>query len=140
VIGYFSLGSEPTSVFGTVVTGTLIDGSLHVADEIVALPEGLKVRIRGLQSHNVRVEAGLPGSRLAVNLSGIGTEQLKRGDVITHPGCFSSTFMSDARLQVLHNTPAPPGVLRLLILNYLKMRAKGCGMRIKCRFFFMPFE
>ena len=93
--------------FGTVVTGTLIDGSLQVAEEVVALPEGLKARIRGLQSHNARVEAGLPGSRLAVNLSGISTDQLKRGDVITHPGCFSSTFMADARLQVLPDTPAP---------------------------------
>jgi selenocysteine-specific elongation factor len=87
--------------------GTLIDGSLQVADEVVALPEALKARIRGLQSHNTPVKAGLPGSRLAVNLSGISTDQLKRYDVITHPGCLSSTFIADARLQVLPDTPAP---------------------------------
>ena len=76
------------SGFGTVVTGTLIDGKLSVADEVVALPDGFKARIRGLQTHNRRVEAALPGNRLAVNLNGVSTDQLKRGDVITHPGCF----------------------------------------------------
>ena len=93
--------------FGTVVTGTLTGGSLQAGDEVVALPEGFKARIRSLQCHNESVKAGLPGSRLAVNLSGISTDQLKRGDVITYPECFSSTFMADARLQVLSDTPAP---------------------------------
>jgi selenocysteine-specific elongation factor len=93
--------------FGTVVTGTLIDGRLQVGDEVFVLPEDIKTRIRGLQSHNAPVKTGLPGSRLAMNLSGVSTDQLKRGDVITNPGCFSSTFMADARLQILSDTPAP---------------------------------
>jgi selenocysteine-specific elongation factor len=93
--------------FGTVVTGTLIDGTLHNGDEVQAMPNGLKARIRGLQSHRTKVEAGLPGSRLAINLSGISTDQLKRGDVIIHPGCLSPTLMADVQLEVLPEIPFP---------------------------------
>jgi len=93
--------------FGTVVTGTLTDGSLRLGEEVEALPGGLKARIRGLQSHKTRIEIGLPGSRLAINLSGIRTDQLQRGDVITRPGCLSTTSMADARLALLPDSATP---------------------------------
>jgi selenocysteine-specific elongation factor len=93
--------------FGTVVTGTLIEGRLAVGDEVIALPDGLKGRIRGLQSHKARIEKAAPGARLAVNVNGIRTEELQRGDVVTHPGCFSPTWMADARLDVVADVPAP---------------------------------
>ena len=57
--------------FGTVVTGTLIDGALNVGDEIAILPRNLRARIRGLQSHKTKIDHATPGSRVAVNLSGI---------------------------------------------------------------------
>src|SRR5439155_21934377 len=59
------------SGFGTVVTGTLTDGSLRVGQEVEVVPPGLKGRVRGLQSHKHKVEAIGPGNRVAVNISGV---------------------------------------------------------------------
>src|SRR5690242_18746111 len=58
------------SGFGTVVTGTLVDGSIGVGDELELVPSGRRVRIRGLQQHNRQVDVASPGSRVAANLSG----------------------------------------------------------------------
>ena len=70
---------------GTVVTGTLIDGSLSVGQEVEIVPSGLKSRIRGLQTHKEKVSTATPGSRVAANLVGINTTELQRGDVVTRP-------------------------------------------------------
>ncbi len=86
--------------FGTVVTGTLHDGSLKVGDEIEVLPRGLRGRIRGLQTHKRKEETAKPGRRTAVNISGINTDQIQRGDVISLPGFYSPTQRVDALLQV----------------------------------------
>lgn len=99
--------------FGTVVTGTLIDGSFKIGDVVEVLPQKIQGRIRGLQSHKKKVEIALPGSRTAVNLSGVNVEQIKRGDVIALPGTYRSTRRLDAKLKVLddlsitikHNMP-----------------------------------
>ncbi|HEY7295053.1 MAG TPA: selenocysteine-specific translation elongation factor, partial [Dehalococcoidia bacterium] len=67
------------SGFGTVVTGTLIDGVLRAGQEVVVEPGGLRSRVRGLQSHKHRVERSQPGSRTAVNLGNLSTDSLHRG-------------------------------------------------------------
>jgi selenocysteine-specific elongation factor len=72
---------------GTVVTGTLIDGSLQQGQEAELQPSGAKVRIRGLQSHKSRVERVGPGTRVAANLVGVSPSEVNRGDVLTTPGC-----------------------------------------------------
>jgi selenocysteine-specific elongation factor len=59
------------SGFGTVVTGTLVDGGLDVGQEVELLPQGLRARIRGLQTHKEKIQHAVPGSRVAVNLSGL---------------------------------------------------------------------
>jgi selenocysteine-specific elongation factor len=89
------------SGFGTVVTGTLSDGHLSVGDEVEILPSGLNGRIRGLQTHKQKEERAVPGSRTAVNISGITIEQVQRGDVITHPDQYQPTRRIDARLRLL---------------------------------------
>lgn len=86
---------------GTVVTGTLIDGSFSVGQEVEIIPAGLKSRIRGLQTHKARLDIATPGSRVAVNLVGIATSQLKRGDVLTRPGWLISTTMLSVQLHLL---------------------------------------
>jgi len=91
--------------FGTVVTGTLSDGSLHVGQEVEILPAGLKARIRGLQTHKHKIEVAVPGSRVAINLTGVGTDDLKRGDVVTIPGWLVPTQLVDARLDYLADAP-----------------------------------
>jgi len=86
---------------GTVVTGTLIDGSLSVGQEVEIVPAGLKSRLRGLQSHKTRIDTATPGSRVAANLVGVNTSQLQRGDVLARPGWLVSTKLLTLKLQLL---------------------------------------
>ena len=87
--------------FGTVVTGTVSDGAFRVGDEVEIVPGGLKARIRSLQSHKRSVELGLPGSRLAINLTGVHPDQLRRGMVVTRPGNLHATPLIDVRLRLI---------------------------------------
>jgi selenocysteine-specific elongation factor len=87
--------------FGTIVTGTLSDGSLYVGDEVIIYPRGLRGRVRGLQSHNQKTNAALPGGRTAVNVSGIDKNQIDRGDVISHPGSYQPTRRIDVQFRAL---------------------------------------
>jgi len=89
------------SGFGTVVTGTLVDGELRVGEEIEVLPHKLKGRIRGLQTHKKKVETVIPGSRTAINITGIDVGSLKRGDIVAHPGVFSTSTMVDVHYRHL---------------------------------------
>ena len=91
--------------FGTVVTGTLIDGGLEVGQEVEILPSGLKSRIRGLQTHRQKLDVAEPGGRVAVNLVGVSSDQLERGDVLAVPGWLKSTRLIDARLRLLPSAP-----------------------------------
>ncbi len=93
--------------FGTVVTGTLIDGSLEVGQEVQILPSGLRSRIRGLQTHKQKRDSVEPGGRVAVNLVGVSSDQLKRGDVLAVPGWLKTTRLIDARLRLLASAPKP---------------------------------
>ncbi len=95
------------SGFGTVVTGTLSDGSLSVGDEVVLLPSGLVGRIRGLQTHRKKVEQAVPGSRTAVNVSGLSVEQISRGEVLVRPGQYEATRRVDARFRLLKTVSSP---------------------------------
>ncbi len=95
------------SGFGTIVTGTLNDGHLAIGDEVVILPSGQKGRIRGLQTHKKKEEIAVPGSRTAVNISGIATEKLRRGEVVTHPKQYQLTRRVDTRLRLLNDISQP---------------------------------
>jgi len=86
---------------GTVVTGTLLDGSLSRGQEVEVIPPGLRSRLRELQTHKARIDMAHPGSRVAANLVGVATSQLKRGDVLTNPGWLLPTTMLDAKLRLL---------------------------------------
>ncbi|MFZ5820102.1 MAG: selenocysteine-specific translation elongation factor [Chloroflexota bacterium] len=93
--------------FGTVVTGTLSDGHLSLGDEVVILPSGAKGRVRGLQTHRKKEERAVPGSRTAVNISGVAVDALRRGEVVTRPGQYSPTRRLDARLRLLKDISQP---------------------------------
>ena len=95
------------SGFGTIVTGTLNDGNLALGDEVIILPSGHKGRVRGLQTHKKKEEKAVPGSRTAVNISGIATEELQRGEVVTHPGQYQPTRRVDARIRLLKDVSQP---------------------------------
>jgi len=92
------------SGFGTVVTGTLADGCFEVGQEVEILPRALKARVRGLQTHKQKVERATPGSRVAMNLTGVSKAELVRGDVVTIPGWLRPTLLVDVQLRYLPDT------------------------------------
>jgi len=93
------------SGFGTVATGTLIGGEFAVGQELRVTPRGMATRIRGLQTHQRKTDRALPGSRVAVNLTGLAVEDLRRGDVLAPPGLLSPTQRLDARLRLVPESP-----------------------------------
>jgi selenocysteine-specific elongation factor len=95
--------------FGTVVTGTLLDGAFKTGQEVEVLPQGLKTRIRSLQTHRRQIENVTPGSRVAMNLVNVSRTELERGNVVTFPGQLRRTMLIDARIQLLADAPRPLG-------------------------------
>ncbi len=95
------------SGFGTVVTGTLIDGHLSIGQEVEVVPCGFRSRIRGLEMHRRRIETAMPGSRVAINLAGVARGDLGRGDVVTIPGWLKPTTAIDVRLRLMPDCKRP---------------------------------
>ncbi len=93
--------------FGTVVTGTLLDGSLKVGQEVEILPQGQRSRIRSLQTHRNSVDVAQPGSRVAINLPNIARSDLERGNVVALPGQLHTTMLLDAHVKLLTDTARP---------------------------------
>ncbi|RJP35603.1 MAG: selenocysteine-specific translation elongation factor [Actinobacteria bacterium] len=92
---------------GTVITGTLWEGSVCDGDEAVIQPSGRKVRVRNIQVHGEDVERASAGQRVALNLPGISTEEIERGDVIGTPGHLHPTLMVDGLLHLLAGSSRP---------------------------------
>ena len=89
------------SGFGTVVTGTLLDGELTVGDAVVVEPGRRECRVRGLQSHEESLDTAPPGARTAVNLSGVPAGEVERGMVLSTPGWLEPTVAIDVRLRAV---------------------------------------
>ncbi|MBE0688557.1 MAG: selenocysteine-specific translation elongation factor, partial [Anaerolineae bacterium] len=93
--------------FGTVVTGTLTGGSLRVGDEVEFQPGARRSRIRTLQSYKQTVQMAPPGSRVAVNLTGVDKDELARGNVLTQPGRLQPTQLIDVHFRHLPDASHP---------------------------------
>jgi selenocysteine-specific elongation factor len=93
--------------FGTVVTGTLVAGTIRREDEMEVFPAGRRVRVRGVQVHGQMAEAAVAGQRTAVNLAGASTEDLSRGMTLAPPATFAATRRADVRLRLLPSAPHP---------------------------------
>ncbi len=87
--------------FGTIVTGTLLSGTISTNQEVDILPRGIKTKVRGIQSHNLAVQRSVAGQRTAVNLQGVDKNQISRGDTIVSAGFFTPTKTLDAKLDLL---------------------------------------
>jgi selenocysteine-specific elongation factor len=87
--------------FGTVVTGTLVSGSISAENEVELFPGGKRLRVRGVQSGGKSVERAIAGQRTAVNLAGIDHAHVRRGMTLAVPGRFRTTRRVDARLTLL---------------------------------------
>ena len=90
--------------FGTVVTGTLIEGAVTVGDDAAIMPDGLECRVRNLQVHGSDVKTAYAGQRVAMNLAGVKKTDITRGDTIAKPGSMRVSLMLDVRLQNLKNS------------------------------------
>ena len=93
--------------FGTVVTGTLVSGTMKIGDAVRVLPKGIDSRVRGIQVHGEKREAAQAGSRVAVNLAGVEVADLERGDVLLPPGYLQASSAIDASVRVLDDAPRP---------------------------------
>ncbi len=92
--------------FGTIVTGTLLDGSFKVGDQVEILPSGIKSRIRSIQNHKKKQQIAEPGNRTAINLVGVEVNQLQRGNIVSSPGQLRPTHRIDVEINLLKNSLA----------------------------------
>lgn len=92
------------SGFGTVVTGTLMDGTCSLNDEVHVFPEETPTKIRGIQTYGNDVEQAVAGQRTAINLSGVRKEDIRRGDVIAAKSAVSVTGMLDVKLKIFDSS------------------------------------
>jgi selenocysteine-specific elongation factor len=87
--------------FGTVITGTLLSGTVSQDQEVDILPKGITTKVRGIQSHGQSAQRAVAGQRTAVNLQGVDKDQLSRGDTIVTKGFFKTTRNVDCSLSLL---------------------------------------
>ena len=112
---------------GTVVTGTLIDGSLTLDEEIKILPQEISARIRDIQTHKKKRNKVDPGTRVALNLAGLEKSRIKRGDVVTKPHQGVIAFAVDAKVDLVFplNFPLKHNAQVLFILGTTELLGKA---------------
>lgn len=118
---------------GTVVTGTLISGSISVGDDVEILPSGVRSSVRSIESHKRPEQKAFPGERVAVNLRGVEQAQIRRGDVVTHTGQFHPSFIVDVKLRSLPRSPLP-------LRNRMKVRLHHYTSETEARLVFPDRE
>jgi selenocysteine-specific elongation factor len=92
--------------FGTVVTGTVVSGSLSQDNVAEIQPSGISAKVRGLHSHGKAIQTARAGQRVAINLQGVNKEDLRRGDVVVTPKSVQPSRILDARIDLLAEVPA----------------------------------
>ncbi|WP_018248844.1 selenocysteine-specific translation elongation factor [Orenia marismortui] len=90
---------------GTIITGTLLKGSIKVGEKLRVYPQGIESRVRSIEVHNQEVEVAYPGQRVGINLAGVDREQLNRGDVLATIDTLVATKYLHAQLKLLSTAP-----------------------------------
>lgn len=90
--------------YGTVVTGTLMEGVIKVNDELTVYPQGFSAKVRNLQVHDHNVEEAYAGQRTAINLSGVSLEELKRGNTVAAKDSVYVTNIIDVKFRIVQDT------------------------------------
>ncbi len=93
--------------FGTVITGTLISGVIHVGDPVMIYPVGVTSKVRGIQVHNASVDQAVSGMRTAINFQGLEKTSINRGDVLSSPNALTPSYMIDIVCQYLKSNKKP---------------------------------
>ena len=90
--------------FGTIVTGTLLEGKIKVNDELIIYPKGIKAKIRGIQVHGENVDISYAGQRTAINISNVKVEEINRGDVLASINSLEESKMLDVKISLVNHT------------------------------------
>lgn len=90
--------------FGTVITGTLIEGKISVDDDLQIYPQGVKTKIRSIQVHGESVDTAYAGQRTAINISNVKVEEIQRGDVLASPNSLEESMMLDAKISLVKHS------------------------------------
>ncbi len=93
--------------FGTVITGTLIAGTVRVGERAIVYPAELETRVRQIEVHDFKTDEAFAGQRVALNLAGLGVEEIERGAVVATPGSLTPATIIDARLLLLGHSEHP---------------------------------
>ncbi|PAB60868.1 selenocysteine-specific translation elongation factor [Anaeromicrobium sediminis] len=114
------------SGFGTVITGTQIEGTFKVGDEVLIYPNKVETKIRGIQVHGKSVDRSYAGQRVAINLANMKKEDIKRGDVLSIDKVLEPTMMLDVKVNVLKES-------NWSIKNRSRLRLYHGSSEILCR-------
>lgn len=112
--------------FGTVVTGTLIEGSAKVGQELVIYPEQKPTKVRNIQVHGKDVETAYAGQRVAINLASIHKDEIHRGDVLALEDTLHNSYMLDVKLELLKHS-------NRVIDNWTRLRLYTGTKEVLCR-------
>ena len=118
--------------FGTVVTGTLVEGMCEAGEEVMVYPQERLLKIRGVQSHGQKEEKASAGQRTAINLAGIKKEELSRGQVLAYPGSLVNSTMVDATLRLFDSTQRKMKNGDRVHLSYGSAQAIGKVILLDC--------
>lgn len=87
--------------FGTVITGTLLEGEISIDDDLIVYPKNLPTKIRNIQVHGENVDRAYSGQRVAINISNIKVDDIKRGDVLAKEGSLEESMMIDVKINLV---------------------------------------
>lgn len=93
------------SGFGTVVTGTQVEGTLSVGESVMIYPQGIETKVKNIQVHSSNVEKSYAGQRVAVNLTGVKVSEVERGNVLAAVRSMTTTMIVDVKLELLKSIP-----------------------------------
>jgi selenocysteine-specific elongation factor len=104
--------------FGTVVTGTILGGHVEAGQQLIAHPRGIEAKVRGIEVHGEASTSARAGMRCALNLSGVGRDDLRRGDLLAPPGALEPSHLIDARFRYLASSRAPLGRRSRVLIHH----------------------
>jgi selenocysteine-specific elongation factor len=104
--------------FGTVVTGTILGGTISVGDSLVTIPTEIETKVRGIEVHGAAVESASAGQRAAINLHAVAVDQLDRGDMLVRPDEVAESHILDVELRYLATAPGPLGTRSKVLLHH----------------------
>ena len=119
--------------FGTIITGTLLDGDLKVGDEVKLFPKEIETKVKNIQVHGDKVDSAHSGQRVAVNLANVKKEEIHRGDVVAYDNTIKSTHMIDGKLKLLASSTRE-------LSNWTRLRLYHGSKEVLCRLVLLDRE